>query len=164
MGAKQRNTITFPVKTGTGIGLAARCDIGMPGNMRDGISLLQRLSDHYQRRILNVGKRRGVAALKLDTDGKIVTAGPALPAGFSSVPGTLFARNKLDDLAIAADEEMSGNLEIMESIVIGVRFRIELVGEQLYHAITAKLIRWQADIMDHQQIYGASNGTIVAIG
>lgn len=154
----------LPVKTRTGIGLAARCNIGMPGNMRNRISFLQCLGEHYQRRILNVGKRRGVAPLKLDTNGKIVTADLALPAGFSSVPGSLFAGNKLDDFAIAADEEMGGNLEIVESLVIGVRFRIEFVGEQLYHAITAKLIRWQADIVDHQQIYGASNWTIVAIG
>src|SRR6185312_2698377 len=98
LGDEQRGTIPLPVKTGTGISLAACCNIGMPGNTGNRIGLLQCSGEGYQRRILNVGKRRSVAALKFYANREIVTACLALPAGCSRMPGTLFARNKLDDL------------------------------------------------------------------
>ena len=80
------------------------------------------------------------------------------------MPGTLFARNKLDDLAIPSDEEMSGNPKIVQSLIAGVLFWIKPIGKQLDHAITSELVRRQADVVDHQQVYGASGRTLIAVG
>ena len=75
--------------------------------------------------ILHVGKRYAIAALKLYADGKIVAARPALPAGFSRMPGPLFAGNELDDFAIPPDEEVSRNLEAAKSRIIGMSLEIK---------------------------------------
>ena len=44
----------------------------MPGNIINGIGLLQCPRERRQRLILSIRKRHGIAALKLHTDGKIV--------------------------------------------------------------------------------------------
>ena len=80
------------------------------------------------------------------------------------MPGAFLAGNKLDNLATPANEEMSGNPEVAESLVIGMRFWIKPVGKQFDHAIAAELIRRQADVVDHQQIYGGSGRALIAVG
>lgn len=136
----------------------------MPDNIINGIGLPQCPSERHQRPILSIGKRRGITALKLHADGKIVAAGLALPTGFPGMPGPLLARDELDRLPIPADEKMSGNFEAAESLIKRMSFGIEPVGKKFGHPIAAELLRWQADVVDHQQAYLTPGGAFIAIG
>ena len=101
----------------------------MPGNTGNGISALKRSGERCQSLVLEIGKRRRIAALKLYTDGKIVTATLALPTGFARVPGTFFAGNKLDSLTVSPDEKMRRNFKAAKGLVIRMSSGIDSVGE-----------------------------------
>jgi hypothetical protein len=60
------------------------------------------------------------------------------------VPGTLLGRHELNQFAVAADEEVSRNLDFVYRLVVGVLCRIEAICEKCYYAATSELARWQA--------------------
>ena len=101
----------------------------MPRDVLDGIRFLQLQREFDQRSVLRIGKRVRIAALEFDTDRKIVSPAPALPAGLPRVPGAFFARDELNDLPRPADIKVAGNLETVNGAVVGVSFRIKLIGE-----------------------------------
>ena len=71
----------------------------------DSIRSRQQRSKLVQKPILVIGKRQVIRAFQLDADGKIVTALTPAPVGQAGVPRALETRNKLDQLAVAADKE-----------------------------------------------------------
>ena len=66
------------------------------------------------------------------------------------MPGALAARHELNQTAITADKEMRGNFQTLQRLIIRVRSRIDAIGEQFDHTVTAELIRRQTDVVDHQ--------------
>jgi len=125
MGDVQCRAITGPIKTRAWIGLAFRRNIGMTGNVANGIDSLQCARERHQLSILRIRKRYGISSLKLYADGIIVAAIPPLPAGFSRMPGPLLAGNELNDFPIPPNEEVSRNLETAKLRIIGVSFEIK---------------------------------------
>ena len=71
---------------------------------------------------------------------------------FAGVPRALRARHELDELAVAANEEMRGYSERRYAGVIRMRGRIEAIQEQLLDAVPAELARRQADRVDDEEL------------
>jgi hypothetical protein len=82
-----------------------------------------------EHRVLRGGVGGVIGPFELDADGEVVAAFPALPGGYSGVPGPLEAADKLDELAVAPDQEVCRDLDARNGRVIRVGARIEPVGE-----------------------------------
>ena len=80
------------------------------------------------------------------------------------MPGSFETGDELDHCAIAADEEMCRYLQVLQGLIIRVRLWVDAIGEQFDYAISAKLIRWQTDVVNDQQGDIGSSRAIVAIG
>ena len=78
----------------------------MPLDVLYWIVLLQALCQLAQLPVLVVGKCVEVRAFQFDADREVVAALPVVPAGLAHVPGALAARYKLNQFAIAADQEV----------------------------------------------------------
>jgi hypothetical protein len=79
---------------------------------------------------LGVRVRSLIRTLKLDTDGKIVTASSTLILRFTGVPGSLVKRDKLDPLTRAIDQKMCGDAQIGNFSEIWMGITIELIEEK----------------------------------
>src|SRR5712692_697571 len=109
-----------PIERRPRIGLAPRSDVGVPDEVHDRISPAQRRGELREAWVLLIGVGLVVAALELDSHGKIVAALAPLPARRAGVPGTLGAGNELDQLAIAPDKEMRRHVELAQGLVVRV--------------------------------------------
>ena len=136
----------------------------MPDDVHDRIAPAQRRSELREMQVLPIGVGLVVAALELDSHGKIVAALAPLPARRAGVPGALGAGNELDQLAIAPDQEMRRHVEVAQGPVVRVGGGIEGVGEQPDDGITAELARRQADVVHDQQRDRRVLRTLVEIG
>jgi len=143
-----------PVEGSARIGLAPWRDVGMPGDIRDRVARGERASQRGEARVLRVGVRHLTGALEFDADGKVVAAYPPLPDRLAGVPRTLGARDELDQLAVATDEEMSGNLRAGNGREVRMGRGIEPVGEEIDNTVPAELTRRQADVMNDEEVDG----------
>ena len=80
------------------------------------------------------------------------------------MPGPIIRRNKLDDLAIAADQEVRRYAQVAQLVEIRVRIAIESVGEKISDVGSAEFAGWQADIMDDEQIDDGAIGARIKVG
>jgi hypothetical protein len=80
------------------------------------------------------------------------------------MPGALAAGHELHQFAVPADEEVGGNPQVVNPGVIGMRRRIQSIGEQLLDAIAAEFTGRQADVVDHHQADGLPRRARVAVG
>src|SRR6266536_3982381 len=97
--ADQQRPKVPPIERRAGVGLATRSDVGVPDDVDDRIAPAQRRSELSEAQVLLIGVGLVVAALELDSHGKIVAALAPLPARRAGVPGALRAGNELDQLA-----------------------------------------------------------------
>src|SRR5882672_3793570 len=111
---------TSPVERRPGVGLAARCDVGMADDVDDGVARSQKQKQTAQARVLSPRVGLVVDALELDTDGKIVAALAAAPDRRARVPRAARAGDELNQLAVAPDEEMRRHLQIAHRLVVGM--------------------------------------------
>jgi hypothetical protein len=79
------------------------------------------------------------------------------------MPGTSGTRDKLDQFAIAAYQEVAGNLEALNLAVVWVGTRVEPVGEKFDDAGAAKLARRQADVVNDQELDGRACRPVIAV-
>ena len=156
--------VMLPVKIRAGVGFSLRGDVSVADNIMDRVGRLYRLSEFSQPGVLHGRKRLVIAAFQLDADREIIAAGTLLPAGYTGVPGAPGAGDELDDFSVTANEEMARNFQAFQRLIIRVRLRIELIGEQFDDTFTAKFFRRQADGMDHQQADVIPVRPLVAIG
>ena len=129
--------ISFPVEQGTGVGLASGRNIAMPVDpfWRDGrVNLPDDSGEPGERFILGILKREIVGALQLDTDGKIIDAGPTFTIRLAGVPRALVQRHKLDKLAIASNQDMGGYFQVPDLTIIRILVGIQGVAKQLLNA------------------------------
>ena len=114
--------------------------------------------------VLRVLERQFVAAFEFDAERKIIALLPVLPAGNSGMPGALCAGHKLDQFAIASDQEMRRYSEGADGRKIGMGAGVEGIGEQTQDIVAAELRRRQADRMDDDQLNGFAGRAVVVIG
>ena len=153
-----------PIELRTRIRLAARCDVGMAGDVLDGMLLPQEADEPGQGRILRRSERDFVAAFEFDADREVVAASGAAPARFAGVPGAQAARHELHEPAVAPDQEVGGDAQRLDFPVVGMRVGIQGVGEQALDAVAAELARGQGNGVHHDQPHGLPGGTLIAIG
>src|SRR5205085_8141896 len=98
---------SLPLERRSRIGLARRRDVAVADDMTESISAVQRFQQPRQHPVLpsSVGDR--VRALELDAYGKVVAAIATLPARFAGMPRAFAARDELQQLAVAANHEMT---------------------------------------------------------
>src|SRR5262249_41602437 len=101
--------------------------------------------------VLRVLERRVVGALELDADREVVAAAAAAPGRGAGVPGAPLDRDELHHLAVASDQEVRGDLERVHLAEVGVRRRVEAVGEQALDVPAAVLPGRQADRVHHYE-------------
>lgn len=146
----------------TGIGLPARRDVGMPGDCLQRETLSQSGDQGFQCCVLRFRKSSEVVALEFDTKREIVATLPAVPARSTCMPGSLVTGDKLDEMAIATDEEVRRNAPVGDGGEVGMGRWIKPIGKQLNHGVTAILPRWQADgVNDEEAGYFISGAGIV---
>ena len=66
------------------------------------------------------------------------------------MPGTIKKTDKLDELAIAANEQMRGHFQVGDFSKVGMLPRVKLVAEKVANPWATKLFWWQADVMYYQ--------------
>ncbi len=126
-------------------------NIGMADDITDRVSCLYCPGEFYQPVILHELERLVVTAFQLDADREIITAGALLPAGYTGVSGAQSTRDELNDFSITTNEKMTGDFQILQSLIIRMCLWIEPVGEKFDDTITTKFFRRQADGVNHQQ-------------
>ncbi len=116
-----------------------------------------------QHPVLNIGKILFIAALQLDTNGKIIASFLVLEAGSSRMPGSLFQRYKLYHCAIASDQHVGRDLQLGNFLKIRVLLGVQFIQEQILNPGAAEFARRQTDIVDDQQSYFSIAWTLVTV-
>ena len=129
--------ISFPVEQGTGVGLASGRNIAMSVDpcWRDSrVNLPDDPGKPGERFILGVLEREIVGAFQLNTDGEIVDTGPPFTIRLAGVPGALMQRHKLDKFAIASNQDVGGNFQVLDLKIIRILVGIQGIAKQLLDA------------------------------
>ena len=153
-----------PVEVRAGIGLSPRRYVGVADDAADPVTRLERPRYGCEPLVLCVREGCFAGTFELDADGEVVAAGPAVPARLSGVPRALSARHELDQLAVAADEEVRRHVEIPDRRVVRMRGGVEPVGEKFDDARAAKFSRRQADRVYDEEVHRAARRPRVAVG
>jgi len=149
----------------SGIGLAT----GWGGNVRMPDAILDRVCAHErpgqfrQYLILGIGERLVVGAFEFNTDREVVAAVAAAPLGLSSMPGAPGARDELEQFAIAAYQEVAGDLVSMDLAIVRVATWVKAVGEQFDDARPAELARRKADAVNDKQLDVRASRPFIAV-
>ena len=117
-----------------------------------GIGLRQGHQHRRQDLILPVIVGCAVFALKLNANGKVITTAAATKTGLAGVPRTLGKRHKLNELAVASDQQMRRNLETRDLSKVRMRAPVELVQEQRLDLTAAKIPGGKADAMQNNHV------------
>src|SRR5690606_28639405 len=115
--------VGVPVKGRTGVGLASRGNMLVPGNTlrRDQrIGPSQGPGQPHQAVIRGGGIGQLVGALQLDADGKVIAVDTPRKSSLTRMPGAQQAGYELGDVAIAFDKEMGRDTQIGDFQEIGV--------------------------------------------
>src|SRR5688572_7605133 len=105
--------------------------------------------ERQQRAVLRGLEWLLLGALELNADGEVVAAVAAAPGGDPGVPRAALRRHELDHRAVAPDEKVSRHSQFADFPEIGMRLRVEAVGEQALDRVAAVLPRRQADRVQH---------------
>jgi hypothetical protein len=155
---------SIPVEARTRIGLASGRDVGVADDVFNGIGTPQDADQPSQADVLDGSERLIVAPFELDTEREVVTAFSTTPSGYTRMPGTTNGRKELDQVTVAANEEVCRHPQRVYFAIVRMGIGVEAIGEQLLDAVTAKFARRQADCMDYQQLDRLTRRTIVMIG
>ncbi len=79
------------------------------------------------------------------------------------MPGAPDTRDELDQLAISAYQEVTGNLGALNLAVVRMGTRVEVVGEQFDDAGAAELARRQADVVNDQELDVRASRPVIAV-
>ena len=80
------------------------------------------------------------------------------------MPGAASGVDEAQQLAVAADEVVGGDAQVLDGRVVGVCGGVEGVGEELLDTGAAELIGGEADGVDDDQADGLSRGALVVVG
>lgn len=154
---------TRPVEMWPGVGFPPGSNVAVTDDSGGRVVCRKCRQEAGKPLILRLCKGLGVAAFKLDADGKIIAAFASLPAGNTGMPGAGMACNELDQVSGATDEEVRGNAAVGDRCKVGVRQRIEPVGEKVGDGVALETVGGQADRMDDDQIDVHARGTGIMV-
>jgi len=127
------------------------------------------MSRDFARRQIGVGLRHGsqhrckdlilpfivgcvVVAFELNANGEVVTPAASTKVRLPGVPRTLGERYKLDQLAVASDQQMRRNLQASDLAEVWMRIPIELIQKQCLDLTAAEFARGKTDAMQNNHI------------
>ena len=82
----------------------------------------------------------------------------------TGVPGTIVAGNELDQITIAANQKMRRHGELVNRCVKRVGICVEPIDEQLDDARTTEFARWQADVVNDDEIHHGALRPCIEVG
>ena len=153
-----------PVETRTGVLFASRGNVFVASNMGNGIVRGNRPCELRQRGILRGRKGRAFKPFEFNANGIVIALAASTPARLARMPGAIVATDELQNFAGAPHHEMGRHLQTADLLEIGVRVKVERVGEQLLDLRAAIFTGRQADGMHHQQVNLRLGGTGAEIG
>ena len=80
------------------------------------------------------------------------------------MPGAHCTRDKLEQQAVAPDQEVCGHAQSRKRAEIGARIRVEPIGKQLDDGVSAEVARRQRDVVNDQQRDALTFRPGIAIG
>ena len=149
----------------SGIGLATGWggNVGMPDAVLDRVCALERPGQVRQYLILRIGERLVVGAFEFNTNREVVAAAATAPIGLPSMPGAPGARDELEQFAIAAYQEVAGDLVSMDLAIVRMGTWVKAVCEQFYDTGPAELARRKADAVNDQQFDARASWPFIAV-
>ena len=136
----------------------------MAPRRRQGVARAQGGHQLAQRHVLLVGIGQGVGAFELDADGKVIAAFAARVTRHARVPGAFVGGDELDEVAVAADEEMRRHAQPAQAFQPGMGAVVQRVQEQPGDFRPAELPGGQADVVQHEQRNLRARRPRVAVG
>ena len=95
--------------------------------------------------------RDAIGTLQLDTDGEVVASDTISEAGFASVPGSVGEGDELHERAVAANQQMRGNLQACNPIEAFVGMRVKAIAEEPLDVRSPELAWRQTDSVHDDQ-------------
>ena len=125
----QHPAVARPVETRPRIALPPGGHIAVPDDVPDRVARLERAREGGKPPVLRVRERCFARAFELDADGKIIAMRAPLPARLARVPRAPAARHELVEIAVASNQEVSGNFRAGDRRIKRVRGGVKPVGE-----------------------------------
>lgn len=113
----------------------------------------QFMQHRHQFSVLRLRERAIIATFELDSDRKIVARTAPGEVRLPAMPRAGMRRDKLDELAVALDKQMRGDLHVSNLTEIRMRFAIKTVQKKIPDVIAAKNPGRQANRMNDDQRY-----------
>jgi hypothetical protein len=118
-----------PIKSGARVMFSPRRDVFVPGDVSDGVALLECVAQLCQAIVLRRFKSPALQTLQLDTDRVIIAIAATPPSRCAGMPCTLIAVHKLNQFTIPADQKMRRYFDAHYRLIVGVRVPVQLIGE-----------------------------------
>ena len=141
-----------PVEAGAWVQFAARRNMLVPCNVRDGVGLKKRGAKPGQCFVLGCLKEASFKPFQFNADRVVIAIAAPAVAGFPCVPCPVIATHKLPQRASAGNKEMRRNLQAANALEVGMRLPVELIGKEALDIAVAKLAGRQADGVDDDQV------------
>ena len=145
-------------KPGPGSRLRSGATCSCPATTSSRIARRARRQQTRERRVLRGLEGLAFEALELDADRVVVAGFAATPDRTAGVPSACVARHELDDLAVTPHEEVGGDGEAADALIVRMRIEVEPVGEQPLDRIATVLARRQADGVDDDKCHRRIDG------
>lgn len=119
--------------------------------MLDGVVGLQRLGQGKKGVVLGDFKKGGIVAFEFDAHRKIVAVVAAQEFRGTGMPRAVIGTDKLDQIAIALDQEVGRYPQVGDRLEIGVSSGVKLPQKKLFNECPSVLVWGKADAMNHPQ-------------
>ena len=110
----------FPVKASAGVMLAAGGNVFVASDIGNGVVIANGLAQPLQRQILRRFEVQALQAFEFYADGVIIAAVAPAPVADACMPGSVVTAHKLPDLALARNEEVRGNFQPANALIVGL--------------------------------------------
>ena len=80
------------------------------------------------------------------------------------MPGTPAAGNELDDVAVAANEEVCRDPDVPDGLEVGMGIPVQCAGEQRCHRIAYEVTRRKTDVVNDDQADIRFIGSEITVG
>lgn len=153
-----------PIEMRPGIRLASGRYVAVTDDVGNRIDRAQQLHERQQHSVLRRRKRNIIRTLKFDANRKIVAVLAPAPVGYAGMPRAQGAGHELQQLAVAADQQVGRHAQVANRCVVGMRVRIEPIRKQIDNAGSAEFSWRQADTVDNEQLDRHAGRTLIAVG
>ena len=127
------------------------------------VALNEQAGNPRQAGVLQISIGFIITTLQFDPDAEIVAVVATTERGFARMPGPLIEVYELDERSAAVDQQVRRNPQPPELFEEGVSVTVQRVAEQRLDVAATELAWWQTDVVDHQQVYLSTRGTLLTV-